>query len=49
MKKRLVKQAKIEDYDPGATKSQVFADLKKVITVPKPSQKRVEPPDSASK
>ena len=26
-----------------------YSDLKKVITVPKPSQKRVEPPDSASK
>jgi len=49
MKEQHNKQTKLEDYEPGATKTQVLADLKKVATMPRPSRKRVEPPAPTSK
>ncbi len=38
---------KLEDYEPGATRSDVLKVLKKVATSPKPSPKRDSPPEQA--
>jgi hypothetical protein len=40
---------KLEDHEPGASRSEVFQALKKVAISPKSCQKRVEPPDLTSK
>ena len=38
-KRKPVDKNEIEDYDPGATKTQVHKALKKVAKTPKPSDK----------
>jgi len=38
----------LEDYEPGATQTQVLAALKKVVTSPKSSRKHPEPPAATS-
>ena len=38
-KHKLVGEKKIEDYEPGANRAQVFKALKKVAKVVKPSEK----------
>lgn len=47
-KKRTKLPTRLEDCEPGATRKEVLRFIEKVATSPKPSQKRVEPPDSAS-
>ena len=42
--KSLSTPKKLEDYQPGATRVQVFDGLKKVVKSPKPSQKHTESP-----
>lgn len=44
-----IEKRKLEDCEPGATRSEVLQYIDKVITSPKPSQKRVESPAPASK
>jgi hypothetical protein len=34
----------LKDYEPGASQAEILAALKKVANLPKPSQKRSEPP-----
>jgi hypothetical protein len=38
-KRRLIGEKKLEDYEPGANRAQVFKALKKVAKVIKPSDK----------
>ena len=42
------KPAKLEDYQPGASRTLVLDALKKVAKSPKPSPKRGEQPESTS-
>jgi hypothetical protein len=42
---RTLKRHELEDYEPGATRTEVFQALKKVATSPKPCQKRAQPPE----
>ena len=49
-KKRLaIKQRKLEDCEPGATRDEVLQFIEKVATSTKPYQKRVESPAPTSK
>ena len=38
---------KLEDYEPGSSRSEIFQALKKAATSPKPSQKHDSPPEQA--
>lgn len=42
------KTRELEDYEPGASRAEIFGALKKVAKSPKPSQKRDEPPEPTS-
>jgi hypothetical protein len=43
------KKNKLEDYEPGATRKEVFEDLQKVANSPKTSQKPASQPAPTSK
>ena len=44
----MVTKRKLEDYEPGATKKQVFDALRKVAEAKKKPKKTVLPPEQAS-
>lgn len=48
IKEPVKSQRKLEDYQPGASRSEIFHALKKVVTSPKPSQKHGSRPEKAS-
>jgi len=45
IEEKKLKPKKLEDHELGADRSQFFKNLKKVVTSPKPSEKRDEQPD----
>ena len=44
VKKSHMASKNLKDYEPGASQAEILAALKKVVNLPKPSQKRSEPP-----
>lgn len=44
-----IKAHNLEDYEPGATREEVFSALTKVATSPRLSRKHVQPLDSSLK
>lgn len=47
-KESCVPSTRLEDCEPGASRSEVFHALKKVARTPKPSRKHTEPPAATS-